>query len=257
MPMMTMLIILVVVYFSTLVFLLIWQKHLNTKYTILIFTIVNILLYAGQWLNDYFQRNSFTFLMFDQISPCMFTMLSLSYFMKDKIKDYFYCTAAFLSFGMLVAMLVSPQDAYLSAYKAEASMLYVIDTLEHLNFSLFGIFLVISGTVKVSLKNLGKSMIFIYSIIIFVVIVNFIFHTNFFGMGYYGNYSIYMISLFESYWATLAAYIFGVFSVLLLGYELGYILLKLNKYNNVENVNSDNLVLYDYKIKEEAEQSKS
>ena len=66
----------------------------------------------------------------------MFTMFPLSFLMNKKIQHAYYCTAAFLSFGMFVAMLVSPQEAYLSNYKSDASILYVLDTLEHLTILL-------------------------------------------------------------------------------------------------------------------------
>ena len=59
-------------------------------------------------------------------------------------------------------------------------------------------------------------------------------------MGYYSNYGIYMIRIFETYWATLAAYLLGVALVLMLGFEYGLLLTKLNKANSSkEEVNGD------------------
>ena len=49
-----------------------------------------------------------------------------------------------------------------------------------------------------------------------------------------------MIRIFETYWATLAAYLLGVALVLMLGFEYGLLLTKLNKANSSkEEVNGD------------------
>ena len=231
MPMMIMLIIFVCIYFVCLTMILIFHKYMNPKSTILFFTITNTALFAGYCINEYYRKGRFEFLTFDQISPFMFTTLPLSFLMREKIRDAYLHTAALLSLGMFVAAIVSPQEAYLSSYKMDANMLYVLDTLLHINFSLFGAYLFISNTIKIDFKSIKKAAIFLYSVIIFAVICNFLFHKNFFGMGYYANYGIYMIRIFETYWATLIVYILGVFLVLMLGYEYVYILKKLNIHN--------------------------
>lgn len=231
MPMMLMVIICVFVYFISFALILFYHKYINPKYAILFFMITNTVLFAGYCINEYYRKGHFEFLTFDQISPFMFTMLPLSFFLNEKIKDAYYSTAAYLCLGMFIAMLVSPQEAYLSSYKADATLLYVFDTLLHLNFSLFGLYLFISETVTINLKNLYKAGLFLYSVITFAVICNFLFHKNYFGMGYYSKYGIYMIRIFETYWATLIAYIFGVALVLILGYEFNYLILRLSSFN--------------------------
>lgn len=236
MPMMLMLMICVFVYFVSLIAILLYNKNINPKYAIIFFATVNTALFIGYCINEYYRKGNFEFLTFDQISPFMFTMFPLSFLMNKKIQHAYYCTAAFLSFGMFVAMLVSPQEAYLSNYKSDASILYVLDTLEHLNMSLFGIYLVTSGVVKLTFNNLKKAMYFIYTVITFAVIVNFLFHKNFFGMGYYSKFAIYSISLFETFWATLAAYVLGVFLVLCLGLIYNYFLIKLSAHNLSEDI---------------------
>ncbi len=228
MPMMTMLIICVVIYFSMLITILLYHKYMKPEVTNLIFIIVNTVLFIGYNINDYYRHGTFIPLTFDQISPFTFTMLPLSYLMNDKIKSYFFSAVSFLSVGMFIAMLVSPQEAYLSSNRVEATMLYVLDTLEHLNCSLFGIYLITSGQIKLNRECLKKAFIFMYSVIGFVVCCNFLFHTNYFGMGPFSNFGIYMFRLFDSYWANLLAYLLGVALVLSIGFEFNYILKKLN-----------------------------
>ncbi len=229
MSVMAVLIALVAVYFSVLAAMIICQERFNQKITIAVFTTVNVMLFIGQWLYNYYQREQFVFFLLDQISPCMFTLLSLACFMKRGIKNALYRAAAFLSCGMLLAMLLSPGAAYIEGYVDDRLMLFTLDILQHLNFSLFGMFLVLSGRVRVNFKSLTSAMGFLFSIIGFVLLVNFVFRQNFFGMGYYGEYGIYRVKLFDSYWLTLATYLFGVFLVLIIGYGFSCILLKLTK----------------------------
>lgn len=234
MPMMTMVFVFVCMYFVCLTAILFFHKYVDPKKMILIFTIIDVVLFVGSWINDFHRKGSFDFLTFDQISPFMFTMLPLSYLMKDKLRNIVYQTAALLSLGMFVAMLVSPLEAHLGSYHDKASILYILDTLLHLNFSLFGIYLFISGTIKLEIKSVLSSAIFLHSVITFAVICNFLFHKNYFGMGYYSNYGIYMIRIFETYWATLIVYLLGVVLVLMLGYEYALLLRKVNSHNLVE-----------------------
>ena len=231
MPMMMMLLILVFIYFACFITILFFNKYMNPKYTLIFFMITNAALFAGYCINEYSRKGKFDFLTFDQISPFMFTMLCLCFLMNDKIKKVFLDTAAMLSLGMFVAGLISPQEAYLASYRMDANMLYVLDTLLHLNYSLFGVYLFISGIVKIEFKCVLRAAAFLYSVIGFAVICNFLFHKNYFGMGYYGNFGIYMIRIFETYWATLIVYILGVFLVLTLGFIYAHFLRNVNIHN--------------------------
>ncbi len=231
MPIMAIVIIFAIVYFAVFSTMLVYQKQLNPKYTIATFTTVNLILLLGVWLFNYFERNKFEFFLLDQISPCMFTLLVFSYFLKDEIKDVFYSTAAYFSTGMLLAMLLSPGATYIQGGQENDMILYTIDILQHLNFSLFGIYLVLSQTAKINAKSFRNSLVFIFSIISFVLVINFVFHQNFFGLGYYSDFGIYTLDLFDSYWLTLLVYLAGVFTVVILGFGVNKLLLKCNGYN--------------------------
>lgn len=240
MPMLTMLIICVVVYFTLMVTILLFHKMMNPKITNLVFIIINILLFVAYYLND-FNRNDgkFTSLTFDQISPFTFTTLPLSYLFSKKIKDAQFSAVAFLSLGMFVAMLISPQHAFLVSYRSDATLLFVLDTLLHLNCSLFGIYLIVSGQVLLNARSLIRAFIYMYSVIAFVLFMNFAFHQNYFGMGPYSDYGIYMFDLFNSYWMTLIVYLLGVGVVLSLGFEFNYILQILNNYEETKIENRE------------------
>lgn len=239
MSMMTMMILLVFLYFACLVAILFFHKRMNQKITIKVFVFIDLVLFIAYVINEYYRHGTFQFISLDQISPFMFTIIPLILVTKNKAKDIIMNTVSLLSLGMLVAMLVSPMEAFLGSYRKEASLLYWLDTLLHLNCSLFGTYLFISGTVKLKYKSLFKGVGLLYSIIMLGVSLNFIHHKNYFGMGYYSNYGIYMIRIFETYWATLVAYLLGVVLVLMLGFEYGLLLVKLNKANSIkEEANS-------------------
>lgn len=228
MPMLTMLILCVFVYFTLMITILLFHKHMKPKYTNLIFIIVNTVLFIGYYVNDFYRKGEFISLTFDQISPFTFTTLPLSYLFSKKIKDAQFASVGFLSIGMFVAMLISPQHAFLVSYRSDATMVFVLDTLLHLNCSLFGIYLIASSQVELNAKNLIKSFIYMYSVIGFVLLMNVLFKQNYFGMGPYSNYGIYMFHFFDSYWLTLLVYLLGVGIVLALGFEFNYILKLLN-----------------------------
>ena len=66
-----------------------------------------------------------------------------------------------------------------------------------------------------------------FSVIGFGLFLNYVFHMSNFGMDPYGNYTIYMIDIFGSFEATLAAYLLGVVLVITLGLQIGYLFFKL------------------------------
>lgn len=219
MSMMGMTAILIFIYFTCIwfvVFLL--SKVKETKYVNASFVILNCTFFLA--LNMYYfnVRDEFKFMTFDNISPFTFTFMPFIFVFRKKIRDAFMAAISFLSIGMLIAMLITPQYAYLFHFNNEAGMDYLFDALCHLNCSLFGIYLIASGQVKITFNNLFKSTLFMYFVITFGVLSNYIFHTNFFGMCPYGGYSIYFIDIFEEYWATLIAYYVGVFLVLSIGF---------------------------------------
>ncbi len=228
MSMMGMTAVLIAIYFSLVIFTVVYLSESNTKIANTIFIIANIIFYLGLNICVFKNNKRFRFMVFENISPFTFTFISLLPFMSEKVKEYFKNAIAFLCIGMIVAMMITPQYAYLFSFKEEAGMDYLFDALCHLNCSLFGIYLVVSGQVKLNGKSFIKAAIFMYTVITAVVILNFIFHTNNFGMCPYGGYSIYMFNFFEDYVPTLIAYYLGVLAVLYIGFEFNYALNKIN-----------------------------
>ena len=217
----------IAIYFFSLGFIVFYREKINVKIGNLIFVLADAFFFF--LLNYcYFKRGGLeSFMTFDNISPFTFTIIPLLYLAKDKVKDYAFCAIAFLHFGMLCAVMVSPEQAYLFNFKAEADVLYTADAFCHMIASLFGIYLVLTKQVKPSFKSWLKSIVFMYSVITFGVIINYVFHRSNFGMNPYGDYSIYFLDVFHNFGTTLLVYYLGVLVVLTFGMQTSYFLLKL------------------------------
>ena len=177
-------------------------------------------MYEHGWLKDGFET-------LGNISPMIFTSIPLTIFMKDKVKEYVFAAIAFLWTGMFLALFISPEYTYLFSYKTDANLLYTGEALCHMLTSLFGIYLILTKQVQITVKNWVKSLVFMYSVIGFGVFLNYFFHRDNFGMNPYGGYSIYFLDLFGTFEATLIAYLLGVLVVLTIGMQFGYLMCKL------------------------------
>ena len=207
-------------FFVTLSIMCFYLTKINVKLCNIIFIIADVLAYSAWnyaaylkgWLRD-------GYMTLGNISPLMFTLILLTPFMNERVRDYVHCAVAFLSTGMFLAMLISPEHDYIFNFNTEATFIYTTEAVAHMVCSLFGIYLVLSHQVKPDFKSLIKAVTCTLSIITFGVVLNFIFHTDNFGMDPYGSASIYMLDIFGSFWATLVAYYFGVVLVLIVGMQ--------------------------------------
>lgn len=221
MHMMLMLGILTVIYFITLFIMCLYRTKINFKICNTAFIIVDLVAFFAwnyaAYLYGWLESGWMTL---GNISPLMFTVILLIPFMKENIQTYAYSTISFLSVGMFFAMLITPEHAYLFNFDQEATFYLTSEAICHLICSLYGLFLILCGKVKADFKHWLQSLIFLYTFIGLGVVLNFIFHKDYFGMDPYGNYRIYMIDIFGSFYATLFAYLAGVMVVLTVGMQV-------------------------------------
>ena len=217
--------ILSLIYFVSVLIMCVYRFKINFKLWNGVLIVANFMAYSC-WNYAAYQQGWLDegWLTLGNISPLMFTMILLTPFMKESLKNYVYSALAFLSVGMFLAMLISPEHSYIFNFNREASFLYASEAVAHMVCSFYGLFLVITGKVKPDFKHWTMSAIFMYSVITFGVILNFVFHKDHFGMDPYGGASIYMLDIFGSFWATLVAYYFGVALVLTVGMQVAYLL---------------------------------
>lgn len=214
-------------YFVTLIIICLYHNQINKKIGNAIFIAVDLVFffawnyaaYLEGWLKG-------GFMTFGNISPFIMTLIPLTVFTNEKVKSYCNSAIAFLWIGMFLALGLSPEFSYIFNFNTEATLVYTAEASCHLIASLYGIYLIISGQVACDFKHWLMSIICMFSVIGFGVAQNYIFHTSNFQMDPYGNYSIYMIDIFGSFGATLAAYLLGVMLVLTFGMQCGYLLNK-------------------------------
>lgn len=228
MDMMLVLGILAAVFFVSLTLICFYKEHINTKIVNIVFIVLDVIFYfvwnVGMYRQGWLEKG---FKTLENISPMIFTVIPLTLFMNEKTKEYALSAVAFLWIGMFFALFISPEHSYIFNFKREASVLYTGEALCHMLASLFGIYLILTGQVKTDIRNLLKSIVFMYSVICFGVILNYFFHKGNFGMNPYGDYAIYFIDIFGTFEATFVAYLLGVLVVLLAGWEFGILLNKL------------------------------
>ena len=207
-------------FFVTLVIMCFYRSKINIQHWNIAFIICDVLAYSA-WTYASYQKGWLRdgWLTLGNISPLMFTVILLTPFMNEKVRDYAYSAIAFLNVGMFFAMIISPEHDYIFNFNTEATFIYTSEAICHMICSLYGIFLVLSHKVKADFKHWIKSVVFTLSIITLGVVLNFVYHKKHFGMDPYGTAKIYMLDLFGGFWATLVAYYFGVVLVLTVGYQ--------------------------------------
>lgn len=228
MNMMEMVAFMVICYFITLTLLCFYRNIINVKVGNAVFIIVDLVFFFA-WNYAAFQHGWLRdgFMTLENISPFIMTLIPLTVFMSEKVKKYCNSAIAFLWLGMFLALMISPQHAYIFSYNIDASFIYSTEAACHLLASLYGAYLIITGQVECNWKNWVKSLVCLYSVIAFGVMLNYVFHTNKFGMDPHGDYTIYMLDIFGSFEATLIAYLLGVLVVVTLGLQFGVLLNKL------------------------------
>ena len=125
MNMMQMVAAMVICYFITLTLLSVYRKHINIKVANIGFILVDLVFflswnYAG-YLKGWLEEGYMTF---GNISPFIMTLIPLTVFMSDRVKAYCNSAIALLWLGMFLALLISPQHAYIFNYNIEASFIY-------------------------------------------------------------------------------------------------------------------------------------
>ena len=208
-----------VVFCGSLFLMCFFRKHLQSPIINTLFIVADGA-FLFSWTYAMFLHNGLKsgFMTLDNISPFICTIILLTPFMKEKIRDFTYAAIALLSFGMFVALFVSPEVEYVVNFHQSAKLIHVTEAACHCIMGLYGFYLVLSGKVKLNAKTYRRSLIFIYSVIGYGLFLNFFFHRSYFGMNMYGDYSIYFMDLFGSFGVTLIAYLFGVFFTLTAGY---------------------------------------
>ena len=219
--------LLVLIFFTSLVVMCHYRNKMNPKVWNAAFIAADLVFYFA-WNYASYERGWLDegWMTLENISPLVCTVMALTPLMNDKVRQAAYNTLSFFAVGLFAALMISPEHAYLFNFNIEANFIYTAEAACHLVVALFGIYLVISKQVKPGFAAWVRSLIFTFSIIGFGVFLNYVFHKTYFGMNPYGNSVIYMLDIFHSHGATLAAYLAGVLVVLTVGMQCMQMLAK-------------------------------
>ena len=231
-----------VVFCGSLFLMCFFRKHLQSPIINTLFIVADGA-FLFSWTYAMFLHNGLRsgFMTLDNISPFICTIILLTPFMKEKIRDFTYAAIALLSFGMFVALFVSPEVEYVVNFHQSAKLIHVTEAACHCIMGLYGFYLVLSGRVQVCAKTYRRSLIFTYSVIGYGLFLNYFFHRSFFGMNMYGDHSIYFMDLFGSFEVTLLAYLFGVFFTLTAGYLVCMGIDRLSRHRTVAVSKTDDI----------------
>lgn len=237
------------VFFLAMFLMCLYRNRLNSRLISVCFVIACAVFYLCWNYAAYEQRNGLKngFITLENISPYICAVIIATPFLNETIRKFAYCAIAFLSFGMVLAMFISPEVEYLVNYRSSVSFTYMSEAACHLAMALYGYYLVLSGKVKLTLVNYLKSIAFMFASIGFGVFLNWIFHLSNFGMNMHGKYSIYFLDIFFSFEITFFAYIVGVLGTLTLGFIVCMFVDWLARPKNKHPKNSDSSVKLELK----------
>lgn len=150
------------------------------------------------------------------VSPFMFCLTPLTLIMPKRIREYLFTLVALLSLGMLIAGLGGALGYVARDYKFHWHI--TMDCVAHILISLWGVYLVKSGQVKLTVKKAICGGAIIVGVAAIMLMLNLIFDKAFFGLSLNGKHNIYNMVLFESGIVSALTYFCGLCLVLVSGY---------------------------------------
>ena len=197
-------------------------KHLRNKkitngvFSVLIFALyvaVVIRVYISVGFNDWNFKNT---LPVANVSPFMFTAVVVMHLLPRKIKKHCYLLICLLSVGMVLSAVFS--CLYNAVINYSFHWHFLCDYLAHVLLSLWGVYLIKSSQVELNKKNAIISGAIIVGVAVFMLLLNVIFDTAFFGLSLNGKHSIYNVVLVKNSYLSAFLYFFGLLIVLVMGY---------------------------------------
>jgi hypothetical protein len=201
------------------------QKIINFIFSItvaLIYMYCLITIYISVGFNDWNFQNA---LPTANVSPFTYTLVIVSFLFPKKIRYHVLYLISLLSFAMFCAGALSCVSYILRHYKFHLNI--AMDAFVHVVLSLYGVYIVKSKQIKLNeKKDAIISGCLILGVAAFMLVINLIFKTAFFGLSMYGNHSIYNIVVVDNGIVSAIIYFIGLSGVLVAGYYYQVLLSK-------------------------------
>ena len=203
------------------VVLFLMKKFTNVMVTNLIFVLSIFLCYVALVVKIYrsvgaHDWNFYNALPTANVSPFMFCTSPLGLILPKKAKQPYLTLVSLLSVGMFLAPVLS--CVYFVSIKYGFFTSILLDYFAHFTLFLWGIYLVRSGQVDLSVKKAVAGGSVIVCVALVMMVLNLIFDTSFFGLSLRGKHNIYNMVLTPYSALSVVIYFVGLVGVLTLGY---------------------------------------
>lgn len=158
------------------------------------------------------------------VSPFMFFTLPLYYVLPKKISKYYLLLVSLLSLGMLVSVILACIHRIAINYRFVPH--FLLDYVAHLTLSLWGIYLVKSKQIQFEKNDCLFGGSVIIGVSLFMLIINAICNTAFFGLTFNDDYNIYNMVLVNNPYLSALIYFVGLSVTLLSWYFFKKISIK-------------------------------
>ena len=161
------------------------------------------------------------------VSPFMFTLAPLTYFFPKSIRKHLYLLITLLSVGMILSPVFNCIYNYSINYAFHIHFFY--DYIAHTALSLWGVYMLRSEQVELTVKNTIVSSSIIVGVATVMMALNVILDKTFFGLSLNGKHSIYNIVLTDNSYLSAIIYFAGICGVLAMGYGYSYLIRRVSK----------------------------
>ncbi|MGI6377925.1 MAG: hypothetical protein ACOX0I_02525 [Bacilli bacterium] len=199
-----------------------FKDKLPYKVTTILMTLLIFIPYVFSLINYYCNYDGVTGWHFKytlptaNISPFMFFMVFVVLFLPKIIQKHFYLLMALFSFVMVVAGIGSP--VYYAFFYHYYYSFISIEWITHLTMAFFGIYLLLTKKIEVTVKNCVKASMIIYVTVAIMMILNIILGTAFFGLAFNGKHNIYTLIVISNPYLSALVYVIGLTCFLIIGY---------------------------------------
>lgn len=192
------------------------KETVNFYFAFVIFTFYMVSIFTS--IKPFFGFNLTMLTPISNVSPMLFTLASISLIAPKKIKAALYKVFAIFNVVMVIAGFYSATFALVT--NTSYFNFVMFDELSHVCFGLFSYYLIVSGQVKLSKKDMFIISLSFVGIIAFVCALNIIFDTSFFGLCLNDKYNIYGLKIVNRYWLSDLIYVCGLAFAISTGYLL-------------------------------------
>ena len=180
-----------------------------------------LIIYSDVGFDDWNFRNV---LPTANVSPFMFSITPIALLLPEKARKHLLLLFSLLSVGMLLSAAVNCIYNTVIGYRFHFH--FALDYISHVALSLWGVYAVRCGRVKLLPKSCFISGGLILGVAIVMLILNVIFDTSFFGLSLNGKHNIYNVVVTDVSIISVIIYFAGLIGMLFMGFYYNKLLEK-------------------------------